>query len=47
VFIGRLFGWNPLLILSTAIFGVPTVPTLRHLVRTAGCMHRRELVHGS
>jgi parallel beta-helix repeat protein len=45
--IGRLFRWNPLLILWTAILGVPTVLTLRHLVRRAGRMRRRELVHGS
>jgi parallel beta-helix repeat protein len=39
--IGRLFRWNPLLILWTAILGVPTVLTLRHLVRTsAGGRHR-------
>jgi parallel beta-helix repeat protein len=44
--VGRVFRWNPLLILWVAILGVPTVLTLRHLVRTTGRHRRRVLVRG-
>jgi parallel beta-helix repeat protein len=45
--IGRVFRWNPLLVLWVAILGVPMVLAVRHLFRVAGRVRHRELVRGA
>jgi hypothetical protein len=45
--VGRVFRWNPLLILWATILGVPTALTLPQLVRTVGRMRRRETIRSS
>jgi hypothetical protein len=39
--------WNPVLLLWITILGVPTVLTLRQVVRTGRHARRRNLIHWS
>jgi len=45
--VGRVFRWNPLLILWVTILGLPTALTLRRQVRAVGRIRRREPIRSS